>query len=62
VKKKPAPIVDSCAFLPCDQVERCALSADGSCNQKKFPQHTHQDTLKKGAPALVGKKPPRKTR
>ena len=61
MKKKPAPIVDSCAFLPCDQVERCALTG-GECNMKKFPQRAHQDTLKKGAPALVGKKPPRKTR
>lgn len=54
---------DSCAFLPCEQVERCCLTADGSCHRKKFPQSVaHRDTLKKGARALVGTKPARTNR
>lgn len=49
---------DSCAFLPCDQVDKCALV--GGCVQKRFGKSTsHKDVLKKGAPALVGTKPAR---
>ena len=50
------PPVDSCAFLPCDQVERCSL--DGGCVVKRFPgqQRTAKDVLKAGAPALNGTK------
>lgn len=54
---------DSCAFLPCDQVERCCLTPDGSCHRKKFPMPVgHQDVLKKGARALAGTKPGRTNR
>ena len=55
---------DSCAFLPCDQVERCCLTADGSCHHLKFPQQikAQGDVLKKGARALAGTKPGRTNR
>lgn len=28
--------IDTCAFLPCDQVESCALA--GGCVQRRFPR------------------------
>lgn len=54
---------DSCSFLPCSQVERCCLTADGSCHMKQYPPTAaHQDALKKGARALAGTKPARTNR
>lgn len=56
-------MVDSCAFLPCEHVERCALRADGRCVARMFPQpeakaRTLKDAegLKMNAPALNGTK------
>lgn len=52
-------VVDSCAFLPCDQVSECAFGP-GQCVQKRFPKpqgKAQGDVLKKGARALAGSKP-----
>jgi hypothetical protein len=55
---------DSCAFLPCDQVDECAFGP-GQCVQKRFGKlagkasAVNMDTMKKGAKAHVGTKPAR---
>lgn len=65
-KSQPAKrvlITDTCAFLPCEQVETCALAK--VCVVKRFPQPKVTDDsagLKDNAPALVGTKPGRTNR
>jgi hypothetical protein len=55
-------VVDTCAFLPCDQVDACCLP--GGCIAERFQAprpKAHGETLKKGARALAGAKPSRFT-
>lgn len=60
--KKKMP-TDTCAFLPCDQVDECCLV--GGCVKKRFgPQNkrysnANADPMRKGQQALVGTKPGR---
>ena len=61
--RSPMP-TDTCAFLPCDQVDECCLV--GGCVRKRFPQQftrqqstLSQEPIKKGQKALNGTKPGR---